>query len=314
MRYLFLSLILTISSCSLKKMAVRTAAPMFAEGSDYLTKESSFEFFQQTAPANLKFSEMMYMLDPDNLTMLSTVIKGYAGLAYAVPETFAFGDELSGKENSVHHHQAIHLYTRALDYGVSYLEKKKISRQEILNLEEKKLIKLLNKKLDEDDHTAVLFFAQAWGSLINLQKDNIALVSHVPRVKLLFDWVCVKNPEIENGVCEIFEAQYQSSRPKMLGGNPELGKELFNKAIAKRPKHLLIRLTMLQFHVLPAGDKEAYDKEATILKEEFQKWQDLNRDSLENTSDYADVEHLHLFNAIAKKRFELIEKNKNKIF
>ena len=304
MRYLFFSLILMASACSIQKMAVRTAAPMFSKGSDYLSKENSFEFFQQSAPGNLKFSEMMYMLDVDNLPMLSTVIKGYGGLAYAIPETFAFGDELSGKENSIHHQQAIHLYTRALDYGVTYLEKKGIKHQEVLSLDEKKFIKLLDKKLDEDDLTAVLFFAQAWGSLINLQKDNIALVSHVPRVKMLFDWVCKKNPEIENGVCEIFEAQYQSSRPKMLGGNPELGKELFLKAIAKRPKHLLIRVTMLQFHVLPAGDLEAYEKEASLLKQEFEKWQDLNRDSLENTSEYADVEHLNLFNAIAKKRFE----------
>ena len=50
------------------------------------------------------------------------------------------------------------------------------------------------------------------------------------------------------------------------------------------------------------------------LIEEFAKWEDLNRDNLEDKSEYKVVEHLNLYNAIARKRFELIELNKKKIF
>ena len=147
-----------------------------------------------------------------------------------------------------------------------------------------------------------------------MQKDNVALVSHVPKIKFLFDWVCKKEPDIENGVCDIFYAQYEASRPRMLGGNPEKAKLLYAEAIKKRPKHLLLRLGFIQYSLMPSFDLEGYDKEAKILKEEFAKWGNLNRDTLEDTSEYKAVEHLNLYNAIAQKRFEFIEKNKKRIF
>lgn len=315
MRLSLLLLILTCFGCSsIQKMAMRSASPVFVQSGDLLTHERSWDFFRESAPANLKFLELLYLQDPENLELLSVVIKSFAGYAYGVPETLAYGDELAGVEGSIHKTSAILYYTRALDYGVSYLQQKGIKHHLLLDGDEKELKKTLDEKLGKKDLTAVLFFAQAWASLINLQKENIALVSYVPKVKQLFDWVCKREPEIENGVCEIFAAQYEASRPRMLGGNPEKGKELYAKAIQARPHHLLIQVGYLQYLAIPAFDKEAYEKIASQLRVEFAKWDDLNRDTLVDKSDYKSDESLHLFNAIARKRFELMEQNKQKIF
>jgi hypothetical protein len=257
---------------------------------------------------------MLYLQDTKNLELLGVLIKGYAGYAFAVPETLSFGDELEGRDDSFHKKNAIFFYTRALDYGLSYFTNKEISRSDLLNLDENKLHKVMDKELDEEDYMAVLFTAQSWGSLINLQKDNVALISQVPQVKALFDWVCSKNPEIENGVCDIFYAQYEASRPRMLGGNPEKALTLYHAAIKKRPMHLLIRIGLIQYLYLPAFEGEKYEQEAKVLRDEFAKWENQNRETLENNSEYKAVEHLNLFNAIAKKRFEMLEKNKKKIF
>ena len=248
------------------------------------------------------------------MSLLSVLVKGYAGYAYAVPETLAYADELEGIDESLNRRNAVDMYTRSLDYGLYYLSEKGIKSADLLTLEESKLQKLLDKELDEDDLTSVLFTAQSWGSLINLQKENIALVSLVPRVKILFDWVCTQKPDIEHGVCDIFYAQYEGARPRMLGGNPEKAKELYAKAIQMKPKHLLIRVTYLQQMVIPAFEAEIYEKEASLLRTEFAKWEDLKRDELQNTSEYREVEEINLFNSIAKKRFEIMEKNKKKIF
>ena len=310
-----LVLVLSLVGCSsIQRVALRSASPLFVEGAKSLTLERSWDFFKESAPGNLKFLEMLYLQDKQNLEMLATLIKGYAGYAYAVPETLAFGDELSGVESSPHVKNAIEIYTRSFDYGLDYLLQKGIGRNKILNSDETELKNLLNKQLGKQDLTAILFTAQSWGGLINLQKDNIALVSQVPKVKVLFDWVCEKNPNIENGVCDIFYAQYEASRPRMLGGNPVRAQELYVAAIKKRPKHLLMRLGFIQYLILPAFDQPAYAREASVLTEEFSKWEDLNRDSLEDSSEYKSVEELNLFNAIARKRFHFIEKNKKKLF
>ena len=315
MRVVLIMLALGLIGCSsIQKTALRGASPLFVEGAEKLVLERNWDFFKDSSPGNLKFLEMLYLQDTDNLRLLSTLVKSYAGYAYAVPETLAFGDELAGIEGSLHKQNAISLYTRSFDYGLDYLHKKGIQRDDLLTKDEAELNKMLDQKMGRSDFTAILFLAQSWASLINLQKDNVALVGHVPKVKVLFDWVCKQDHEIEHGVCDIFEAQYEASRPRMLGGSPEKAKELYRKAINKYPRHLLIRLSYIQFSVLPAFEQSTYEIESKALVEEFTKWENLNRDNLEDNSEYKAVEHLNLYNAIARKRFELIELNKKKIF
>lgn len=308
-----LPILLAVSSCSLQKMALRSSTPVFEKTSDSMMKEGNWDFFRKSSPGNLKFLELLYDQDPDNLRLLSVLIKSYSGYAFGVKETLVFQDELSGIEDSSHKKEALFFYTRTFDYGLFYLNKKGISSKDLLSNDEEALKKKI-RKLDEDDVNALLYTAQAWGSLINLQKDNIALVGQVPKVKMLFDRVCEIKPDIDQNVCDIFYAQYEVSRPKMLGGNPEKGEQLFLAAIAKYPMNLLIRVTYLQFYVVPLMDEEKYEEQAKVLRLEFQKFSDLNRDSLENVSPYKDATKLNLFNSIAKKRFEIIEQNKKKIF
>src|SRR5665647_18913 len=141
MRHLVLPILLLLASCSLQKMALRSASPMFKESSDKLTREGSWDFFRESAPGNLKFLEMMSLSDPQNLILLGTLIKGYTGYAYAVPETLALGDDLAGVENSKWKREAIVHYTRAFDYGLSYLKQKDISASDLLDADDDKLKK-----------------------------------------------------------------------------------------------------------------------------------------------------------------------------
>ncbi len=305
---------LTIGCGSIQRLGVRTMSPILKEGGELLTHERNWDFFKDSTPANLKFLELLYLQDQNNLKLLSLLIKGYAGYAYAVPETLLFEEELKGNDGSHWKRETLDFYTRAFDYGLSYLEKQDITSESLLNLEESKLLALLQKELNEDDLVSVLYFAQSWGSLIQQQKDNVALVAQVPRVKVLFDWVCGIQPNIEHGVCDIFYAQYEASRPKMLGGDPVKAEELYLSAIKKRPHHLLIRLGYIQYLLIPSYDQEKYEAIAKDLVVEFLRWEDLNREQLKNTTDYKDDHHLNLYNAIAKKRFEIVEKNKNTIF
>lgn len=315
MRVYLVPLLLLLASCSsVQKMALRGTTPVFVEAGDKMLLERDWNFYRESAPGNLKFLETVYLQDKDNIELLATLIKAYAGYAFTVPESLALEDELSGAEESVHKKTAISFYTRALDYGLDYFNRRGVTRKSLLDHNEKDLEKILEDKFKKKDYSAVLFTAQAWGSLINLQKDNVALVSHIPKVKVLFDWVCRRDPNIENGVCDIFFAQYEANLPRIAGGNPEKARELYQNAMKKHPKHLLIRQGYIQYSLLPAFDKEAFDQEAKVLVEELSKWDDMSRDNLEDRSEYKAVEHLNLFNAIAKKRFEIIQKYQNKIF
>lgn len=315
MRVFLFPMLLALSSCgSLQKWAMRSATPLFQESSNKLTQEANWDFFRESTPGNLKFLELLYLSDPKNEGLLGVLVKGHTGFAFAVPETLALGDELGGVESSPWKERAIYHYTRALDYGLDYLNRRGVTHQDLLDLDEAALSTKLKEELSKKDVVAVIYLGQAWGSLINLQKDNVSLVAKVPKVKVLFDWACGVEPDIDDGVCDIFYAQYEASRPRMLGGNPAKAKELYEKASQKYPHNLLIRLGQIQYLVLPAMDEEEYDQLATPLKAELAKWEDLNRDALENKSEYRGHADVNLYNAIAKKRLELIEKNRKNIF
>jgi hypothetical protein len=313
-KYLVPILFLTVSCGTIKKWGIRSATPVFEDAGPLTTREKNWNTFRESTPANLKLTEILYLQDENNMPLLAQLVRGYAGYAYAVSETLLLQDELAGVENSPWKREAISHYTKAFDYGLTYLEKRQVKRSDVLNLDEVKLSKKLKYELGKKDIIALLYTAQAWGSLINLQKDNVALVSQVPKVKVLFDEVCKMDPEIDNGVCDIFYAQYEASRPRMLGGNPEKAKELFAAAIQKHPMHLLMRTSYIQYSIVPAMDAEAYDKEASALRTEFAKFEDLNRDDLQDHSPYKSVPELNLYNAIAKKRFDIFEQHKKKIF
>jgi hypothetical protein len=314
MAWYIVPLLLGLTGCgTIRKWTLRSSTPVFEQSTVDVMREGNWNFFKDSSPGNLKFAELLWQQDKKNLKLLSVLIKSYSGYAFGVHETLAFGDELAGVDDSEAKKEAIAFYTRALDYGILYLKEKKISTQDLLSNDEEKLIKKL-KGLDEDDVTAMLYTAQAWGSLINLQKDNVALVSQVPKVKVLFDRVCELKPDVDHNVCDMFYAQYEASRPKMLGGDPEKGEKLFLEAMKKYPLNLLIRMNYIQYRLLPLFDSENYEKTATLLKEEFAKWEDLNRDGLESVSPYKNAQELNLYNAIAKKRFLLVEKYKTKIF
>lgn len=313
MRWYLLPFFLAFSGCSLQKIALRSSTPIFENSSNSLVKEGNWDYFSKATPGNLKLLELLWDQDKDNMRLQSILVKGYAGYAFAVPETLYFEDMLLDKEDSEAKQEAIYFHTKALDLGISYLEKKGIKREELLSNDESSLAKKL-KKLGEDDFIVLAYLGQAWGSLINLQKDNVALVAQVPKVKLLFDRVCDVKPDFENNMCDLFYAQYEAARPKMLGGNPEKGKELFLEAIKKSPYNQLIKLNYIQYVVLPNFDEEAYEEMAKVLRKEFEDFDNLNRETLSNLSPYKDHVELNLYNGIAKKRFKTIEKNKKNIF
>ncbi len=315
MKFLLFGVLTVLIGCSsIQKVATRSTTPIFKNASQKLMRESSWEFFKDSNPGNLKFMEMIYFSDTNNTELLGILVKGYAGYAFGVLETLHFQEELSGEETTKWKQEAITIYTKALDYGLEYLQTKNVTRADLLNFDDQELAQRLNKNLSEEDYIPLLYLAQVWGSLINLQKDNVALVAQVPKVKTLFDWVCSKDQNIENGVCDMFYAQYEASRPKMLGGDPVKAEELYKNAFEKYPKNLLLRVSYIQYMALPGFDEGKYEDQASFLRKEFPKFEDQRRDSLENKSEYLLHEDLNLFNAIAKKRFEIIEQNKIKIF
>lgn len=306
------------TSCSLvKTTAIRSTTSIMQDGSGVVNHEGDWHNFKNSAPANLTTLEGFWYADQANTDLMALLIKGHAGLGFGVYETKALDDQLQDKDESKSKMKAIIHYTKAYDYGIRYMKEKGISESQLNDREAKsKLPTLLDEHLDEDDMIAAFYFAQAWGGLINLQRTNVALMSKLSTIKALMDWVCRKDANFEYGSCKLFYAVYEAGRPAMLGGNLQKGKKIFLDFIKGSPLNLLARVSFIQYYIIPTMDEVLYAEQAQFLKKELHLWEEtLNLGTRKKSnSKYLKNSELNLFNSIAKKRFEIIEKNKKEIF
>lgn len=329
----FLAFVLVFSSCStMNRVGANLSSDLVYHSGESILRYPHYSNAEEGMPGNLLFVEGLHSQSPLNLNLLATLNKGYVGQAFAFDETRKLDEEWGQKKSDVGLKNALMNYTRALEFGSKYLSEKEVALEELKsNLNDQDAIfKLLSNKLDhqsERDLQVVLFTAQALAALINLQKTDIKLVAELPLAHNLFSWVCKHRPTINYGACQIFFAAYEAGRPKMLGGNPDKGKEIFLKAIKDYPHNWLIRVAYIQFYLLPQNDEEGFKKEMEILgqyKEKFERRYiysgDFNSTSFngKNDEEWSSEENgmnrLRFYQALAIRRYDLIKQYEQSFF
>lgn len=314
-----LLLVLSLVSCAgIRKMALRQTAKMMGDAAKEAETEPSWEWFASSLPGAIKNIEALWYLDQKNTDLLNALVKGYGGYAFAVGETLFLDDTYKDIEDSKAKEMAIYHYSKATQYGWKYLEVEGISKQDLNSLirEPKQFQEKLDKHLGKSDVEAVFFLGQSLGGLLNLQKDNIALLGQLPMVKGLMDWACGKEPSLQYGSCDIFYGVYEAGRPQMLGGDPKKGEDILLSAVEKQPHNLLNKVLYLQFIAIPQANEDKFEKLSAQLEEDFEEFsKQLNwGKTLGEKSKFEAFSHLNLFNATAKKRFEIMIANKKELF
>jgi hypothetical protein len=311
---------LFISCSTLDKMAVSTTADLAYKGAVDMEREKDWDSFERSALPNLKFLEGLLQSAPHNEKLLALLVKGYASYAFGVYETNHLAESFSSSSSTTNKLKAIHYYSKAWSYGLSFLKEKGILYADLIkNMNSDLGVKgLLEKELGNSsaEKDIVLFSAQALGGMINLQKNNMKIVASLPLVKSMFDWVCEKEPEINFGACQIFFGAFEAGRPKFLGGNPEKGQEIFLDAMKKFPENQLIKTAYFEYYAIPLSKEKEYKGIKLKLEEFYAKEEPLLRWDPSSAAQFEkDKENrLNLYNAIAKKRFDTIKKFEKDIF
>src|SRR5690606_33440595 len=112
-----------------------------------------------------------------------------------------------------------------------------------------------------------------------------------------------------------FYGAYEAGRPRMLGGNPDKGREIFLKAIEKNPSNWLARVTYLQYYVIPMTEEDDWNEKKKVLNLAIK----LNAEDLiwrpgrEKNRAFSD-EGIRAFQAVALKRWEIMRKYEKELF
>lgn len=313
--FLYIFLFLTVGCSIVRNSALTITGDLIHQGSDEVFTEANLNFFQKAIPGNLKLLEGLWFGDQKNEVLLLMLIKGHVGHTFASLETEAYKDVLLDK-NSLLKEQTILGYQKALFYGEKFLELRGISKADFYQKDFPIILEVqFDSKLSKDDYAAIFYFAQALGSSINLQRDNIAKMSNLNHVKAMLNWVCRKNPELENGNCALFQGIFEASTPTVLGGRADLAKKIFENLIKKYPENLLIRLSYIQYHLIPLLEEDEYTIEMQQLGKELSSWYQLQLGNVGvSNKHFESKRQFNLYNAVAKERYKILKNTEKEIF
>jgi len=315
----FLFMAMGLCACStLDRLTIKTTAPLLYKGSNQILAEGNWEKLRAGLPASLILVEGLWSLSPQNSDLLLVLLKGHAGYTWAVSESLYLNEKYQDVTEGPQYLQCLDGHSRAVEYGLRYLELNDIEYPRLMKLSgnPEELQRYLDRYLSISDKNidAVFFTGQALAGLIQLQMHRPAMVAQLPVVQGLFTWACHKRPDLYWGACSLFDASYFAILPPALGGKPQESKKLFEQVITKYPDNWVAHAFLLQYYIIPRQEKELYDKEVAFFKEaqkRFKEWRHWG--PLESKRTEQD-EQLRLYQAVALKRFEIIQQNATKIF
>jgi predicted anti-sigma-YlaC factor YlaD len=222
------ALAVVASGCSLRRLAVNTAAKALAASGDVYASDDDPELIRAATPFALKTIEGLLAESPRHEGLLLAACRGFTQYAYAFVETDAevvAGSDYDQAERL--RERALRLYLRARDYGLRGLDGAVAGTSQRLRSSPEGSLAAFGA-----DRVALLYWTgAAWGGAIALGKDRPELVADLPAVKALMERALALDPGFEEGA--IHEAMIVfESLGAAFGGSPERAREHFEQAVA----------------------------------------------------------------------------------
>ena len=236
-------LVFLSSGCSIQKMALRSIDGIFDNAMLALTEEEDLKIAEQAIGGNLKLIDGLLKTDPENEKLLLLACQGYTSYSLGFAE-----DSLP---------RALLFYLRAQRYGMRALTLRGIPDSVFYS--DPVTMKRSLAKLSADDVPIVFWTVNAWGSAVNLQRDNPDAVANLPIVNAMMEWVKEKDSTYYYGGPLLYFGVYYGSLPAMFGGNTDLSRAYFERAIAaSRGSFLMTYVFYAKSYAVQVQDEALY--------------------------------------------------------
>jgi hypothetical protein len=153
--------------------------------------------------------------------------------------------------------RASNLYLRGKEYGMRVLRiNPDFANSEKGDLEE--FTKALGK-FSKEDVTALFWSSYNWGCLINLNVDDMEIISDLPKVNAMMQRILELDDKYYFGGAYLYFASMYAKVPQALGGNPPKSKEYFERAIKiSDGKFLMALVYEAKMYAVGVQDKELF--------------------------------------------------------
>ena len=289
-------LLLIHCACGMKSMATRVISDVATDGMVALEGEEDVEFARQTAPPLIKTLEVLRHGNTKDRRALTLLALSYGQYTFGFLEE----DMLKFPEGSVERDQARRradlFYRRGREYGIAALSRRRAMRSGFKS--SFGTFKRALRKTGKRDIPALFWTAFNWALWANLHRDDPSAIVDIPRIQAMIERVIELDSDYYYGSAHAFRGVIAASRPQALGGDPELARREFAKALGVAPNYLMTKVLFAQYYARQTHDAHLFEG---LLNEVLK-------------ADDDDLPQQRLANELAKRRARLLLKMKGKLF
>jgi hypothetical protein len=243
--------------CNLVKLTADSTADVLKVAAPSLNMESDPVFAREAAPGQLKTVEGFHLASPGNRIMIRILAQGYCEYAFGFLQDDVETLEMNGNPDAAAPiaKRATGLYLRCMNYGIKLLGKDwdEALRGDLASFEKKV------KKAGKGKVEGMFFVALGLASAINLNRDNIDLVAYLPKARMMFERIVELDPKFYNGGAHMALGMLNTAQGDAIGGNVELGKKHFEKAIEiTGGKFLMVKVLFAQNYGVVTGNQKFF--------------------------------------------------------
>lgn len=233
----FLVSALTLSGCSIEKVAIKYVADALAGSGNAIANDPDPDLVRDAAPFSLKLMDSLILQLPEHTGLLLSACRAYTQYAYAFLQLPA--DEIENSnisEASRMRARARGLYRKAMDYG-----------RRAIDIESPGLLSMLETASNHDlikastiEETDILYWTTAaWAGWLGSSVDDTAAIADIPQVVNLLDLALSKDETLDHGALhtlamalESLRSETEAARQKNLQGHYQRAIELSENQLA----------------------------------------------------------------------------------
>jgi hypothetical protein len=253
--------IVALGGCDVAKFTADSTAGLFTRAAPAFESYWDYELAGEAVPATIVQFEGILRVVPDNEAIISQLAQAYVAYAYGWIEADAEELDFEGdmEQADAQRRRARTMYLRALDLTRHrirlYNEDVDVAvKGSVEELEEWLEAAFVEKK----DAEMLLWHGYAWGSFINMSKDDMAAVADLAYAKAFVARSIELDPDYYNAAGYTFMGVATSSE---MAADMDEAKAWFEKALAATERRALqAQVNMARYYAVKTGDRNLFDE------------------------------------------------------
>lgn len=241
---LFSLLMFLPAACGTSKtMTVASTATLLEEVAKASYKQTDLRLIREGMPSYLMLIDGLVEAVPENKKLLITAAQSYASYASAFIQ-----DE--DKD------YAVTLYAKARSYALRALEQNGFENPVFREFDD---FESGLQEMDKQDVAYLFWAASCWGSWIGVNRGSMEAMAELPRVVAMMKRVLALDEAFYYGGAHLFMGILEASKPRIAGGDLNLARDHFLKAIALgEGKFLMAKVYFADYYAKRAFDRELF--------------------------------------------------------